>query len=282
MISNVSTESLASKTIPSDVETVNPPPFSPSEVTRVRYDIEDGHKYGRWFAMVGDAQSKGCQPLESVSSKWVRENFSNEFVDLCRATPRKYVFVPVGRSSSTCALSVVNHEGRPPVAYQQTMDRAGKTGCVAYGLSSALHYIGATDKWGNQISHSVMKFHNPKFLGNRMTSYKMPLCKLGWGCTTMTSFDPLKNVSPMPTVMQLLTSSGCCAHAVTLVGNWIFDSNKTHAVYLTKEGLDSVCLDTDKFVKSKYAFRLVPFRDVKEHMDLLIDIDVPASKKRRM
>ena len=66
----------------------------------------------------------------------------------------------------------------------------------------------------------------------------------GWTVTDMRMpFDPLSDISPYPTLLQIEDSDGDPSHSVTTLGHLIFDGNKRHALDLTKEGLDSCCLD---------------------------------------
>jgi hypothetical protein len=102
-----------------------------------------------------------------------------------------------------------------------------------------------------------------------MKRVKLVLEKLGWETRTIHEFDPLSDRSDKPTVMQIHSSSGCCSHAVTIVGDLIFDSNKTRAVNLDVSGLDRVCLGIDTFHEAKSAFRLVPCMKVKNRMGFL-------------
>ena len=47
-------------------------------------------------------------------------------------------------------------------------------------------------------------------------------------------------------------------HVVAIAGDWIFDSNKTHALPLNAESLDACCLSSDTFKRTSYAVRFIP------------------------
>ena len=74
----------------------------------------------------------------------------------------------------------------------------------------------------------------------------------------LTNFDPLADRSPHPTIVQLSDSNRDNRHAVAIAGEWIFDSNKHHALPLSKESLDACCLGRATFSHVSYAVRLVP------------------------
>ena len=51
-------------------------------------------------------------------------------------------------------------------------------------------------------------------------------------------YDKLIDISPYPTIFKLKDFLGGINHWVTVVGKWIFDSNFSFEVPLTKENLD--------------------------------------------
>jgi hypothetical protein len=66
-------------------------------------------------------------------------------------------------------------------------------------------------------------------------------------------WDILNLQSPWSTV--LLGGDGGQRHGVTLVGDWVFDSNCTHAMRLNKETLDWCCNCEAGFKRATYALR---------------------------
>jgi hypothetical protein len=229
----------------------------PTEATRLMYEREDGERCGKWYAMIGDCYTTGCKHKESVTSDWVRRNFTRDFVDLCITKNGKYVAIPVGSSAGAVSDG---DDGTPEVKYQQSRDPLGKNACVMYGLASALFFLGATDKDKKPIDAEIKNLDRLKYQGNIMKMVRVSLRKKSWNTRIIDKFDPLLDKSDTPTVMQIHSSSGSVSHAVTIVGDLIFDSNKTHAVRLDATGLDRVCLGSDTFRKAKSAFRLVPWK----------------------
>ena len=55
-------------------------------------------------------------------------------------------------------------------------------------------------------------------------------------------YDPLIDISPYPTLIQLIFLGGI-HHCVTVVGEWIFESNFPFALPLTKYSLDYFCVN---------------------------------------
>ena len=54
-------------------------------------------------------------------------------------------------------------------------------------------------------------------------------------------YDILKDISEYVTLGQLLNSLGNLNRAISVVGNWIFDSNYEKALVLNKASLDIIC-----------------------------------------
>ena len=52
----------------------------------------------------------------------------------------------------------------------------------------------------------------------------------------------LEDISANVTLVQLMDSLGNVNHAISVVGNWIFDSNQEKAFVLNKASLDTICV----------------------------------------
>ena len=57
----------------------------------------------------------------------------------------------------------------------------------------------------------------------------------------MREYKILENISENFTLVQLMYSLGNLNHAISVVGNWIFDSNYEKALVLNRESLDMIC-----------------------------------------
>ena len=51
----------------------------------------------------------------------------------------------------------------------------------------------------------------------------------------------LEDISENVTLVQLMDSLGNVNHAISVVGNWIFDSNYEKSLVLNKASLDIIC-----------------------------------------
>ena len=51
----------------------------------------------------------------------------------------------------------------------------------------------------------------------------------------------MEDISTNFTLVQLMDSLGNVNHAITVVGNWIFDSNYEKALFLNMASLDMIC-----------------------------------------
>jgi hypothetical protein len=238
-------------------KTTNATGYPPSEVTRL------GWARKKWFAQIGNARAQGSNMNVRLSYKFVRKNFSQDFIRMCRRNPDKTLPIPVGKSETLYPL----------LKYAQ---KSGST-CVQYGLASALVYLGAVTKYGRSFDSDVAALVATKI--PIMSVVKNFLSTAGWGTVTIErGFNILACRSPNPTVVQIYSSSGSCSHAVTIVGDFIFDANKHCAVPLDRHGLDSVCLGSDTFMEVLKGFRLIPSLVVVKRMNL----PIRDSKKRKI
>ena len=57
----------------------------------------------------------------------------------------------------------------------------------------------------------------------------------------MGDYKILEDISANVTLFQLMDSIGNVNHAISVVGNWIFDSNYERALVLNKASLDMIC-----------------------------------------
>ena len=100
-------------------------------VTRLMYERKDGKRCGKWYAMIGDLRTKGCKHKQPVTSKYVRGNFTQIFLDRCISKKGKYVVIPLGSYAGAVSKG---DDGTPEVKYQQARDPLGKNAGVMSGL----------------------------------------------------------------------------------------------------------------------------------------------------
>ena len=75
------------------------------------------------------------------------------------------------------------------------------------------------------------------------------------------AFDCLATRSPYPTCIRICGSDGSTTHCITTLGDWIFDSNETHALPLCPESLDRCAgshMNGARFVGCVKVMKLVP------------------------
>jgi hypothetical protein len=153
---------------------------------------------------------------------------------------------------------------KPPVFLQN-----GKHTCVFSSLASGLRYL--NDK---KASDFILQHTEPSeeasdaigcamllLTGDRMR-YSAKLYRTGMGALQI--FD---DISCFPTVVRVKSSDGSAGHCITIVGLWVFDSNKAEAEPLSYEFLDWCCsTDTkkDRFVAAHYAVRFFTLKRRKE------------------
>ena len=70
----------------------------------------------------------------------------------------------------------------------------------------------------------------------------------------------MNQVSPYPTTVQLLGEDGGVGHAVTIVGQWIFDATQPRALPLSRESLDECCSSARGRVAYQCVEKAVRFR----------------------
>ena len=51
----------------------------------------------------------------------------------------------------------------------------------------------------------------------------------------------MEDISENVTLFQLMDSLGNVNHAISVVGNWVFDSNYERALVLNRSSLDMIC-----------------------------------------
>ena len=139
-----------------------------------------------------------------------------------------------------------------------------------YGFASALWYLGFPDESEHVRMHAYqLEFtdRDSQIEGLRVINTTLKLfqeCPIVWGQRKQRykRFDIFNDISPNPTLVIPCGGDGGVQHAVTVVGNYIFDSTTKHALLLNKESLDWCC-------NTKYGyegiflamrFELLPYR----------------------
>jgi hypothetical protein len=239
-------------------------------ITRIKAVLKGDGGRTEWWGRTTSTQ------FERLSSDWVKQNFHEWFLRQVQANAGKWVHIPIEKAAPASAAACAdrknsNHgtlEFNPcavPVQFKQSAK--GKGTCVSSGLASAVFAFGcvgpdgkvrddfdlaafekgvynAVDSDGKPFAARVSATGKAHTLDNVLHTAKFVIDGVdGWTVTDMPMLDPLCDISPYPTLLQIEDSDGDPSHSVTTLGHLIFDGNKRHALDLTKEGLDSCCLD---------------------------------------
>jgi hypothetical protein len=180
-------------------------------------------------------------------------NFHQDYIDsvkrMAMKNSRKFLRLPPGDPNPGTEIPhrLVSPDA-PKVKYQQNEAAT----CLLSSAASALFYIGSCMDCNDEVIHEVAsEIHNlakrtdatQTFHNNWSLLRKMFQTRLGYLLPTKVNkwFDPICDRSIYPTVVQLMGKDGGVEHAVTFVGDWIFDSNFPRALPLNREALDFIC-----------------------------------------
>ena len=143
---------------------------------------------------------------------------------------------------------------------------SGENSCVFNSLVNALHYINdyrgrdeVVDKLRQSLDYS--EYRSVAKTRRSFAAYVMNFCVKGYNATLLTNLDVLKDRSMWPTLCILKGNDGSTNHAVTIVENYIFDSNNTYALPLNESTLNWCCCGDEglevKFVSVPFAYRFL-------------------------
>ena len=208
---------------------------------------------------------------ETLEESWVQENFSQYDVWLQQVQRGgKALVVPQGACAGPPGADAgclhESAEGCDLVGalVPSVIGQGDRPFCVAYGLASALAHCGFP-------SHAAFLLGCAQDLCECTTSAAAEAIRRlikhgGWAeSRVLKNFNPLADRSPHPTILQLCDSDEENTHVVAIAGDWLFDSNYTHALPFpaddakrSRESLDIACLGAATFARASYAARLVP------------------------
>ena len=178
---------------------------------------------------------------------WVEQNLDEEFIKKLKEEMQKDRFIPVPKGApKTHDWHDKFDQDAPKLHYMQ----GENVYYLPYSFASALHYKGFK-LLANQISqnkHKICNAPNPWLIIDPIVRDK-----IRWmACKQIKNglFDPFRDTNEWPTILVLEGEDGSRNHAVTKVGEWIFDSNLPFAVKLSRLFFDW-CVSTPE-VKGKY------------------------------
>ena len=196
-------------------------------------------------------QLKRQEVWEDLKEKWLIENFKYKdpafFNKLYNPKEKGPFHVPAGAARIVAARK--RTKGAPTLFLQQN----GTAGCVFCSLASGLFAYGdivsanifKTKLQASLDAHDRMQFAVDVATNSSGARAKgephVHLMVSRW--TESAKYNPLTNVSPLPTLLRLRDMLDGISHCVTTVGNYVFDSNVPFALPLTLDTLNECCTD---------------------------------------
>jgi hypothetical protein len=170
----------------------------------------------------------------------------NEFIQMlhkAKANANQWMQIDAGSYRNINLISLEMKENLPPSFRVQ---RYGENSCVINSLANALHYINdinACNAVVSKIASSLDYGEYGTYAKSRdaYAAYLMNFEVKGYKSYKKKNLDILKDRSMWPTLCILQGSDHSVNHAVTVVENYIFESNSQTALMLTKENLDWCC-----------------------------------------
>jgi hypothetical protein len=200
-----------------------------------------------------------------LNEGFVMDNFPLGFIQAVKKRGREkkvnFIRVPPGAPRTEDGVHDMIDDNMPRMEYLQEGDYT----CLFCSFASALHYVGLTDL-AKLFKEESSKYSSFTEDGAMNWSALVELVRIG-KCAWLVPhhmkdglYDIYNNTSEWITVAQLQAVDGSVAHAVTIVGNLVFDSNVARAMSLCQKTLD-YCCSTDtkmgKFQKVRYAVRFI-------------------------
>jgi hypothetical protein len=202
-------------------------------------DLKGDYKNGNYYQGILADETRHRLDIEFVES-----NFSAQFLKLVRdeACNKKNEFfhVPPG-APRTDDGHVLIDDTYPAVEYRQRNDAT----CLFCSFASALHFLGLHETaaiiaaFASEFSADTAKgWYNWDALLQIMHEHccwLVPMKIYG------SKFDIFEDCDMFPKLVSLEASDGGTQHAITIVGNLIFDANCSRALKLTEAALDHCC-----------------------------------------
>jgi hypothetical protein len=234
-----------------------------NEIISLRYKADTGeyraHFKGR---TMGDDQRPGKE-LSFLNPLWVQHHFHEKFVAMVKEygkASERYVPVPVGSARFEFDAPPPISSVVPSVACHYP--QGDKNFCMFYSFASALFFIGLEEEseqvrmagHGLEYQDRQSQINALRQIVGSFDCFERPEV---WGKKhkRFNKFSALEDISMSPTMIIPTGADGGVQHAITTVGEYIFDSTTTHAMHLTKESLDWCCNTPSGFKGIFFAIR---------------------------
>ena len=208
----------------------------------------DRHK-NMWQGLCKSMKPAVQDDVIDLTDEWVTQNFSAELIELFKARGqqrRLFVKLPPGAPRSNCFVpDTLQLTNAPKIAFRQEDGFC----CVSNGLASALHYLNE-HTMALQLHELGMSLTNGgKHRSDRIVGETREFMrKYGRAWTPHKVSHSIDLCDPQgfpprttPRLVVLEAEDGDSGHAVTMVGQWIFDSNFATALPLCRAALDFIC-----------------------------------------
>lgn len=174
----------------------------------------------------------------------------------------RWVEIPQGSSKRNFFAFESGNFHHLPKSYR--LQPFGENSCVFNSLANALHYINdyrgreeILARLDNSLDYS--EYREVAKTRRAFAAYVMNYCVKGYIAKVLTNLDVLNDRTMWPTLCILKGDDNSTNHAVTIVENFVFDSNNTYALPLDKSTLDWCCSGDSqtkvKFVSVPFAYR---------------------------
>ena len=245
-----------------------------TQLAKIRYmrkDLNIGYLMNQYEALqmipIPGKKAKKTVRVERLNPGWMRERFTEKFLQLVRtvskrrSTQYKWIHVPVGEArvedKAPTEITTNVHVQYPQNDHQT---------CLFKSVASAMHYLLKKDL------ASALSSIATKYVDIPVTDQLNELCSVveekqddvlvtKWLTKKRVKkfhFNHTRNDRWVLTIIPLGHDGGI-GHAISIVGDYIFDSTQTHALKFSKVALDWCCANDRGFqgvyMAVSFAFR---------------------------
>ena len=194
----------------------------------------------KWFGY-----SNKTKKLKELVTSWVTANFDKRLLSQIKNISNKkaaFVSIPPGADRTHDAETSKVQAVGPNVKYQQ---KVGERTCMVNALASAIHHANKKQS-ASEINQMAKQFeHKVEAVSEFIKVLRNKYKALNGKKEDIKTYDLLK-IEPSELVMACLRGAdGMEDHCIAVYDRWIFDSNFSKALTLTKKSLDLCCSSTE-------------------------------------
>jgi hypothetical protein len=201
--------------------------------------------------------------IERLSPAWMKLRFHSKFLKLVRmAAERKdsygrWIFIPAGKARVD-KMAPIDMRTVVPVRYTQNENDT----CLLKSFASALHFLKkpGLSNYFSQVASQYVHIPLDKQMSMLCDSARARdpgiLITKWFTKKRVEELDVFTGTNPKWALLVIpLGCDGGIGHAITIVGDYIFDSTQTHALKLDKKSLDWCCANDRGFQRIFMAVR---------------------------